>query len=62
MIGLIIWIIGVVLCIKGIVEILSLQGDMPKKIIAAVILFLTNWVGLAVYYFFARERMAEWVK
>lgn len=62
MLGFIIWIIGVVLCIKGIVEIFSLEGDMAKKLIAAIVLFLTSWVGLVVYYFYARERMKEWVK
>ena len=62
MLATIIWVIGVVLCIKGIVEIFSFEGEMPKKLIAAIILFLTSWVGLAVYYFYARERMKEWVK
>jgi hypothetical protein len=43
-------------------EIFALAGEMPKKIIAAVIVLLTSWIGLAVYYFYAREKMAEWVK
>ena len=62
MLATIIWVIGVVLCIKGIVEIFSLDGDMAKKLIAAIVLFLTSWVGLVFYYFYARERMKEWVK
>ena len=43
-------------------EIFALADEMPKKIIAAVVVLLTSWIGLAVYYFYAREKMAEWVK
>lgn len=62
MLSFIIYIIGLVLCVKAIIEIFSLAGNMPKKIIVAVLIFLTSWIGLAVYYFYAREKMAEWVK
>ena len=62
MIALIIGIIGIVLCIKAIIEILSLEGDIAKKLIAAIIVFATNWIGLAVYYFFAKDKLAEWLK
>lgn len=62
MLSFIIYIIGLVLCIKAIMEIFALAGEMPKKIIAAVVVLLTSWIGLAVYYFYAREKMAEWVK
>lgn len=62
MIGFIIYIIGLVLCIKAVLEILALNGDMPKKLIAAILIVITSWVGLAVYYFYARENMAQWVK
>lgn len=62
MIGFIIYIIGLVLCIKAVLEILALNGDMPKKLIAAILIIITSWIGLAVYYFYARENMAQWVK
>lgn len=62
MIGFIIYIIGLVLCIKAVLEILALNGDMPKKLIAAILIVVTSWIGLAVYYFYARENMAQWVK
>ena len=62
MIGFIIYIIGLVLCIKAVLEILALNGDMPKKLIAAILIVITSWIGLAVYYFYARENMAQWVK
>ena len=59
MIGFIIYIIGLVLCIKAVLEILALNGDMAKKLIAAILIVVTSWVGLAVYYFYARENMAQ---
>ena len=62
MIGFIIYIIGLVLCIKAVLEILALNGDMAKKLIAAILIVVTSGVGLAVYYFYARENMAQWVK
>lgn len=62
MIGFIIYIIGLVLCIKAVLEILALNGDMAKKLIAAILIVVTSWIGLAVYYFYARENMAQWVK
>ena len=62
MIGFIIYIIGLVLCIKAVLEILALNGDMAKKLIVAILIVVTSWVGLAVYYFYARENMAQWVK
>lgn len=62
MISTIIYIIGLVLCIKAVIEIFSLNGDTVKKLIAAILVALTSWIGLAVYYFFAKDKMAEWVK
>ena len=62
MVAAIIGIIGLVLFIKAIIEILSLEGDIAKKVIAAILVFVTNWIGLAVYYFYAKDKMAEWVK
>lgn len=62
MISFIIWIIGVVLCVKAALEIFTLDGDMTKKLLCIVILLLTSWVGLVVYYFWAREQVGQWVK
>ena len=45
MIGFIIYIIGLVLCIKAVLEILALNGDMAKKLIAAILIVVTSWVG-----------------
>ena len=62
MIGLIIWIIGLVLAIKAALEIYRLEGDFIKKLLFIILVLCTSWLGLCVYYFFAREKMIEWVK
>jgi len=62
MIGFIIWIVGLVLAIKAALEIFHLEGDMVKKLLFIILLLCTSWVGLLVYYLFARDNMPQWVK
>ena len=60
--GFIIWIIGLVLCIKAMLEILKWNIDGIKKLLVVIILLLTSWVGLAVYYFWGRENLEAQLK
>ena len=60
--GFIIWIIGLVLCIKAVLEILKWNIDGIKKLLDVIILLLTSWVGLAVYYFWGRENLEAQLK
>lgn len=63
MIGFIIWIIGVVLTIKAAIEIWNLNVDPVKKIVVIVLLVLTSWIGIAVYYYLvAKDKLATWLK
>ena len=62
MIGLIIWIVGVVLTIKAAIEIWNLKVDPVKKIVVIVLLVLTSWIGIAVYYLVAKDKLATWLK
>lgn len=62
MIGFIIWIIGVVLTIKVAIEIWNLNVDPVKKIVVIVLLVLTSWLGIAVYYLVAKDKLATWLK
>lgn len=61
MLAFIIWLIGTILGIKAILEILNMKGDTVKKLLFIILLLMTSWIGLAVYYFFAREKMSEWL-
>ena len=60
--GFIIWIIGLVLCIKAVLEILKWDVDGIKKLLVVIILLLTSWIGLAVYYFWGRESLKALLK
>lgn len=62
MIGFIIWIIGVVLTIKAAIEIWNLNVDPVKKIVVIVLLVLTSWLGIVVYYLVAKDKLATWLK
>ncbi|MGN1233870.1 MAG: PLDc N-terminal domain-containing protein [Candidatus Cryptobacteroides sp.] len=61
MISFIIWLLGVVLTIKAALDIWKLQGDDVKKILFIVLIVLTSWVGIIVYFLF-KNKFPEWVK
>ena len=62
MIGTIIWLVGLVLAIKAALEIWKTPGDSVKRILLIIAVLLTSWVGIAVYYFYAKNHIADWVK
>ena len=62
MITFIIWIIGVVLTVKAALEIWKLNVDSVKKLVVIVVLVLMSWIGLAVYYLLAKDRLEGWLK
>ena len=62
MIGFIIWVIGVVLAIKAVLEIMRWNVDGVKKLLVAILVLLTRWIGLAVYYFWGRENLPQILK
>ena len=62
MIGTIIYIIGLVLAVKAVLEILKMPMGTAGKVISAIVVLCTSWVGLAVYYFFAKDKIEGWSK
>ena len=63
MIGLIIWIIGVILTIKAAMEMWQWREiAIEKRLIAIILVILTSWIGLAVYYFWGRENLQQMLK
>ncbi len=59
MIGFIIWIIGLVLTIK------YLENEWcygEKKLLFIVLIIITSWLGLAFYYFYAKNKITEWMR
>ena len=59
MVGFIIWIVGLVLCIKAVLEIWKWNVDTVKKLLVIVLVLLTSWIGLAVYYFWGRQNLPQ---
>lgn len=62
MIGFIIWIIGLILAIKAVMEIMKWPVNSAKKILVIIVLLLTSWIGIAVYYFWGRENLLNMLK
>ena len=62
MLAFIIWIVGLILTIKACLEIWKLPVDGAKKLFTIIVLLLTSWVGLIIYYFFAKDKLAYWLK
>ena len=61
-IGFIIYIVGIVLCVKAILEVFNMNISTAGKVITVVLLLATSWVGLAVYYFYAKNHLTELFK
>ena len=58
----IVYLVGLVLAILAVVDIFKKPISTVGKIICAVIVLATSWIGLAVYFLFARDRLATWFK
>ena len=62
MIGFIIWIIGLILAIKAVLEIMQWKVDGVKKLLVAILVLLTSWIGLIFYYFWGRDNLHSMLK
>ena len=58
----IVYIVGVVLSILAVIDIIKKPISLVGKIITAILVLATSWIGLAVYYLYARERLTKWFK
>ena len=59
---MLLYVIGVVLSVLAVIDILKKPISVAGKIITAVVVLLTSWEGLAVYYFYAKDHLTEWFK
>ena len=60
--GSIIYIIGVVLAVLAVLDIIKKPISVVGKIITAVLVLATSWIGLVVYYLYAKNHLTEWFK
>ncbi|MBQ2522540.1 MAG: hypothetical protein II537_07570 [Bacteroidales bacterium] len=59
---MLLYVIGVVLSVLAVIDILKKPISAAGKLITALVVLLTSWVGLAVYYFYAKDHLTEWFK
>ena len=57
MIGLILWIVGIVCYIWSNIDGWAKNLDPVVKILLTIALLAFSWVGLAVYYFILKDRL-----
>ena len=62
MLGTIIWLIGVILAIKAVLEILKWNINPIVKILVAVLLLITCWIGLIIYYLWGKDNLEKLLK
>ncbi len=60
--GTIIYIAGIVLSILAVLDILKKPISTLGKVITIVLVLITSWIGLAVYYLYAKDHLTEWFK
>ena len=58
----IVYIVGLVLAVIAVLDILKKPISLVGKIITSVVVLATSWIGLAVYFLYAKDHLTEWFK
>jgi hypothetical protein len=62
MIGTIIYVIGIVVTVMAVIDVFKKNISPVCKIGITIILLLTSWIGLAVYYLYAQNKIEDWCR
>ena len=62
MLASLIYVVGVVLAVLAVIDILKKPISLVGKIISIVLVLITSWVGVIVYYLYAKNHITEWFK
>jgi uncharacterized protein YacL len=62
MLGTILYIAGLVLAVLAVIDILKKPISLVGKLICSILVLVTSWVGIAVYYLYAKDHLTEWFK
>ncbi len=62
MFGTVIWLIGLGCAIWCVLDIFKKNISTGSKVIASIVVLLTSWIGLIVYYFYAKDHLQDWFK
>ena len=60
--GTILYILGVVCAIWCVLDICKKPISVVGKVICSVVVLVLGWIGLLLYYFWARNHVQEWFK
>lgn len=59
---MLLYVIGVVLSVIAVLDIVKKPIGLIGKIISAALVLMTSWVGLLVYFLYAKNHLTEWFK
>lgn len=59
---MILYIIGLVLAIMAVLDVFKKNISTPWKLVWALLILATSWLGLIFYHFFAKSRIEGWCK
>ncbi len=62
MVATIIYVVGVILGVLAVLEILSQPINVLTKILISILVVITSWIGIAVYYLLQRGNLTKWFK
>ena len=57
-----IYLVGLVLAIVAVYDIYKKPISLVGKVICSVIVLATSWIGLLVYYLYAKNHITDWFK
>ena len=57
-----VYIIGVVLSVIAVIDILKKPISLIGKVICCILVLATSWIGLLVYFLYAKDHLTQWFK
>lgn len=58
----IVYIVGLVLAVLAVIDIIKKPISLVGKIVTSILVLATSWIGLAVYFLYAKDHLVEWFK
>lgn len=58
----IVYIVGIVLSVIAVLDIIKKPISLVGKIVTSILVLATSWIGLAVYFLYAKDHLVDWFK
>ena len=59
---MLLYLAGLICAVWCVFDILKKPITLPGKVLTTVAVLLTSWIGILVYYLWARHHLTEWFK